>query len=767
MKSKPVASLLLLLLCVALPPTVSCAADAPAGALSPTLDNAEIARRAEALLSQMTIEEKIGQLTQIGPSPQAPGITSEELVRKGAAGSMLWTLDSALIRRLQEIAVKESRLGIPMLFGFDVIHGYKNVFPVPIAMASSWDPGLVERAQAIAAAEAAASGINWTFAPMLDISRDARWGRMVEGAGEDPYLAEAIARAQVRGFQGPQLGTQGRVLATAKHFVGYGASEGGRDYDSVYIPDVLLHNLHLRPFRAAIDSGVGSVMSAYMCVNDVPAGGSPWLLRDLLRRELGFGGFVVSDAWTTQALVGHGLARDEADATTKALNAGVNIDMGSETFLRNGAELVRSGRLPVQVVDSLVREVLQIKLRMGLFERPYADPADKDRVLGDPANRAATRIAAQRSMILLRNEGALLPLKKSIKSLAVIGPLAESAEEIKGPWTAEGNQAVSIVDGLRAKLPNTKITVVTGGDMQRPYAIAWDARAGKKAPSLMPESQMREEEAQAVRAAKKADAVVLVLGERTNMCGEDASSSMLALAGNQQRLLEAVVASGKPVVLVLLNGRPLNITWAASHVPAILEAWYPGTEGGNAIADVLFGDTNPGGKLPVTWPRSAGQCPIYYNHNLTQSRDDDPKFTSRYSADSDSSPLYPFGHGLSYTQFSFSNLAVKEVVRTDSKALQVSVDVSNTGKVSGDEIVQVYVHQRAGSAARPARELKGFQRETLAPGETRTVNISIPYSDLRYWDPQSRTWILEPGAFDLWVGGDSKATLHSEFTIKE
>ncbi|MBI2510682.1 MAG: beta-glucosidase BglX [Opitutae bacterium] len=766
-------SFALLFLCLATAPISVVKADSPAPSpagtqssdAAPATADAEITRRADALLARMTLEEKIGQLTQIGPSPRSPEVKSEDLVRQGGAGSMLWTLDTGLMRRLQEIAVKESRLGIPMLFGFDVIHGYKNVFPVPIAMASSWDPALVERSQAIAAKEAAASGINWTFGPMLDIARDARWGRMVEGAGEDPYLGEVMARAQVRGFQGPQLGTPGRVLASAKHFVGYGASEGGRDYDSCYVPGILLHNLYLRPFRAAIDAGVGNVMSAYMCLNDVPAGGNAWLLRDVLRGELGFRGFVVSDSYTTPALVAHGLARDEADAAAKALNAGVNVDMGSETYLRNAANLVRSGRVPVAVLDSLVHEVLETKLRLGLFERPYIDPMDKDRVLGDPAHRAATRVAAQRSMVLLRNEGGILPLKKSLKSLAVIGPLADSAEDVKGPWTAEWSQGVSVLEGLRAKLPHTKITAVTGGDTQRKYPLAWDARAGKPAPTLMTETQMRAEEAQAVKAARKADAVVLVLGERASMSGEDASSSELALGGNQQRLLEAVVATGKPVVLVLMNGRPLNITWAASHVSAILEAWYPGVEGGNAIADILLGDVNPGGKLPVTWPRSAGQCPIYYNHNLTQSRDDDPTFTSRYATDSDSSPLYPFGHGLSYTRFTFSNLTVAPVPDQASGSLEISVDVSSVGPVAGDEVIQIYTHQRAGSVVRPARELKAFRRETFAAGETRTLRFAIPLAELRYWNPQTRTWILEPGTFDLWVGGDSKATLHAEFTV--
>ncbi len=725
---------------------------------------AEINQRTESLLSRMTLSEKIGQLTQIG-ADSSFGRNPEDLIRQGQAGSVLWTIDSSLIRRLQTTAVTESRLRIPLLFGFDVIHGFKTAFPVPIAMAASWDPALVERVQTIAAHEAAASGINWTFGPMVDIARDARWGRMVEGAGEDPYLGAAMARAQVLGFQGPQLGTPHHILGSVKHFAGYGAADGGRDYDSSYLPDTLIQNVYLPPFKAAIDAGVGTVMSAYMALNDVPASGNRWLLQDVLRRELGFHGFVISDSYAINSLIVHGLARDEADAADRGLVAGVDMDMGSETYLRNVERLVRSGRLPIKQVDQSVRNVLAIKFQLGLFECPFGDFAAKDSTQNDPAHRAAARTAAQRSLVLLRNEMGLLPLSKSIRSVAVIGPLGDSAEDIKGPWTADWTNGVSVLDGIRRKIPGAKVTFVAGGDMQRSYALAWDARQGKPPPSIMPKLEMNRQVAAAVAAAKAAEAVVLVLGERRDMCGEDASSSSLGLDGNQQDLLEAVAAQGKPVVLVLLNGRPLDIAWAAAHVPAILEAWFPGCEGGNGIADALFGDSDPGGKLPVTWPRSAGQCPVYYNHNLTQEHEDDPQFTSRY-ANADSRPLYPFGFGLSYTDFAFSRLTLDRDVIKANDVLTVAVDVANTGQVAGDEVVQLYLHQRAGRNVRPVRELKGFERLTLAAGETRTVRFTLERSELRYWDASSRGWLVEPGPFDIWVGGDSRATLHGEFRFE-
>jgi beta-glucosidase len=739
----------------------SIAQQSPAAALG----DGEVNQRVESLLQQMTLQEKIGQLTQIGPDPVAPeNLQPEDLIRKGQAGSVLWTIDSARIERMQEIAVKESRLKIPLLFGYDVIHGYKNLFPVPIGMASSWDPALVESAQAMAAHEASVAGINWTFGPMVDIARDPRWGRIVEGAGEDPYLGAAMARAQVLGFQGPRLGTPHRVLGSVKHFAGYGAAEGGRDYDACYIPEELFRNVYLRPFAAAIEAGVGTAMSAYMDLNDVPASGNRWLLQDVLRRDLGFRGFVVSDAWAVHSLVAHGYARDFADAAYRGLVAGVDMDMGSETYLQNVAKLVESGKLPAARVDQMVREVLAIKIRMGLFENPYGDPASKDKVLNDPQHRAATRVAAQRCMALLRNENGALPLKKTLGSIALIGPIADSTEEIKGSWTVEEGPAVSVLEGLHNKLPNARIEFVRGGDMQRLFPLPWDAMLGKKATPPMPEAEMKKEVEKAVEAAKRADTVVLVLGERAFMTGEAASRASLALPGNQQQLLEAVVATGKPVVLVLLNGRPLDIAWAAEHVPAILEAWYPGTEGGNAIADVLFGDVNPGAKLPVSWPRTTGQVPIYYNHNLTQSPEDDPTFTSLY-ADFATAPLYPFGYGLSYTTFGFSRLQLDRKQIGASGTVQVSVDVENQGPVAGDEVVQLYIHQRAGSASRPVRELKGFERVALAPGEKKTVHFSLGKDELKFWSPQARAWVVEPEEFDVWVGGDSKAPLHAEFKV--
>jgi beta-glucosidase len=721
--------------------------------------------RVESLLRQMTLDEKIGQITQIGPSPIGPnGPRPEDLIRQGRAGSVLWTIDSAQIRKMQEIAVQESHLKIPLLFGFDVIHGYKNVFPVPLAMASSWDPGMVEGAQAMAAHEASVSGINWTFGPMVDIARDARWGRIVEGAGEDPYLGAAMARAQVLGFQGSRLGTPNRVVGSVKHFAGYGAAEGGRDYDGCYIPEALFRNVYLRPFQAAIDAGVGTVMSAYMDLNDVPASGNKWLLQDILRRDLGFRGFVISDAWAVASLAVHGYARGPEDAAYRGLTAGVNMDMGSETYLTHAAKLVESGKLPVSVLDQAVREILAVKIRLGLFEHPYGDLAEKDKVLNDPVHRTATRTAAQRSMVLLRNDNKALPLPKTLASLAVIGPIADSAEEIKGSWTVEAGPAVSVLEGLRNKLPGARIEFVRGGDMQRLFPMPWDAAEGKKPTPLMPEAEMGKEIEKAVAAAKRAETVVLVLGERAGMSGEAASRVSLSLPGNQQRLLEAVVATGKPVVLVLLNGRPLDIAWAAGHVPAILEAWYPGTEGGNAIADVLFGDVNPGGKLPVTWPRTTGQVPAYYNHNRTHAPEDDPGFTSRY-ADFVTAPLYPFGYGLSYTTFGFSNLQLDRKLMPVSGTLHVSVDVENQGAVAGDEVVQLYIHQRAGSASRPVRELKGFERVALAGGEKKTIRFSLGPEELKFWSPQAKAWVVEPEEFDVWVGGDSRASLHSEFRV--
>jgi beta-glucosidase len=734
--------------------------------------------RVNGLLSRMSLAEKIGQLTQVGALPLSAEqrkelgdllpddpVSVEDHVRRGEAGSILWTTDPVFIAKLQHLAMDESRMKIPLLFGYDVIHGFRTIFPVPLAIAASWDPEVAENAQAVAAQEASAVGINWTFGPMVDIARDARWGRIVEGAGEDPYLGAAMARAQVLGFQGQKLGTPGRVVGSVKHFAGYSAAEGGRDYEEAFIPEEHLRNVYLPPFKAAIDAGVGTVMSAYLDLNDVPASGNRFLLRDVLRRDFGFKGFVVSDAFAVRDLQTHGFARDPQDAAYRGLTAGVNMDMGSLTYLNNLEPLVKSGKLSVTQIDDAVRPILETKIRMGLFEHPYPDASAAESVLTNPEHRKLARVTAQRTIVLLRNEHSLLPLKKTLSSVAVIGPMADSEKDIQGSWAIDNAlKAVSVAEGIRAKLPNARVESLKGAYLQRKYASLVDKIFGVKPDGPLSDDQLKIELDKAVDMARHADTVVLVLGELSNMSGETASRASLDLGGNQQQLLEAVVATGKPVVLVLLSGRPVNISWAAEHVPAILEAWYPGTEGGNAIADVLFGDANPEGKLPVSWPRTTGQVPIYYAHNLTHLPESSTNFTSRY-LDFATSPLYPFGYGLSYTQFAFSNLQLSQTTLAPRALLQVSVDVENTGHSSGKEVVQLYIHQRAGSASRPVRELKGFQKILLAPGEKKTAHFTLGKDELSFWSPESKAWVEESEAFDVWAGGDSNATLHASFQV--
>ena len=738
----------------------------------------QVSAPVDALLSRMNLQEKIGQLNQVGALDLTPEqridlgdllpedpVSIEEHVRRGEAGSILWTTNPVFISKLQHVAMEETRMKIPLLFGFDVIHGFRTIFRVPLAMAASWDTDLAENAQAVAAQEASAVGINWTFAPMVDIARDARWGRIVEGAGEDPFLGAAMARAQVHGFQGQQLGTPGRVVGSVKHFAGYGVAEGGRDYDGAYIPEEHLRNIYLPPFKAAIDAGVGTVMSAYLDLNDVPASGNRFLLRDVLRRDFSFKGFVVSDAMAVRDLQTHGFARDPQDAAWRGLTAGVNMDMGSLTYLRNLESLVQSGKVSMTQIDDAVRPILEVKIRMGLFEHPYADSAAAESILTDPEHRKLARVAAQRCMVLLRNENSLLPLKKTLPSVAVIGPLADSEKEIQGSWGVEkAAKAVSVLEGIRAKLPNARVEFVRGADLQRKYPSLVDKVFGVKPTVPLPADQLKSELDKAVEAARRADTVVLVLGELANMSGEAASRASLDLPGNQQQLLEAVVATGKPVVVVLLSGRPLNISWAAEHVPAILEAWYPGTEGGNAIADILFGNADPQGRLPISWPRTTGQVPIYYAHNLTHQPESDKNFTSRYS-DVSTSPLYPFGYGLGYTQFAFSNLQLSQATLAPGRSLQVSVDVQNMGRNSGSEVVQLYIHQRAGSASRPVRELKGFQRTLLAPGEKKTAHFTLGKDELSFWSPEAKAWVEESEEFDVWAGGDATASLHAGFRV--
>ncbi len=737
-----------------------------------SIGSVDAARRAASLLEQMTLEEKIGQLNLASGVAMGGMVkpVSDEDIAHGRVGAILWLADTKEIDRLQRLAVEKSRLHIPLLFGLDVIHGYQTVFPAPLGMASSWDPAVEERAQAFAAKEALAAGIRWTFTPMVDIARDARWGRIQEGAGEDPYLGAAMARAQVRGFQGATLGPSS-VVVCAKHFAGYGAAEGGRDYDGSYIPEELMRNVYLVPFHAAVEAGAGSLMTAYMDLNDVPASGNPWLLTDVLRKDWGFRGFLTSDAFAVASLQVHGFAADPADAAYKAITAGAGMDMASQTFRDNLPRLVTSGRVSQAQIDAAVLPILEVKYQIGLFDHPYADTAAA--AAGVTAEgRSLARTLAARSMVLLKNDGHTLPLSKTTRSVAVLGVLADSPGDITGGPSpgaiftrSPDAPAVTVLAALKSRLgPEARVTYVPGPPLSKVFPGMFDAFMGQKPLPPPTPAEVAEWLRKAKAAADSADVVVAVVGELAFMSSEGASRGTLALPGAQEQMVEAAAASGKPLVVVLVNGRPLEINWIAEHAPAILEAWLPGVEGGNAVADVLFGDVNPGGKLPVSWPQGAGQEPLYYNHNLTHAPESAPEFTSRYW-DVASKPLFVFGHGLSYSTFRFANLRLSSSRAQAGERVEVAVDVTNTGSVAGDEVAQIYVHQRSGSASRPVRQLEGFRRVTLKPGETTTLRFPLGKDELQFWSPQAKRWLVEPGVFDVWVGGSSAAELHTELTV--
>lgn len=727
------------------------------------------------LLAELSTDEKIGQMSQLfyfGRDVNLPGSASggpspEELIAKGAVGSLLFITDPAVINRMQRIAVEKSPHHIPLIFGFDVIHGFRTMFPVPIAMAASWDPALITRAQTIAAAEARAAGVSWAFAPMLDIARDPRWGRIVEGAGEDPYLGAAVAAAQVRGFQGDHIGAPDHVLACAKHFAGYGAAIGGRDYEESYISDSQMWNTYLPPFRAAVDAGVGSVMSAYMDLNDVPATGNRWLLHDVLRQEWGFKGLVVSDANAVRNLQTHGYTNSVEESAIRAMAAGVNMEMaiGQTDFNQGLPAALRQGRISVTQLDEAVRPILEMKFRLGLFDRPYVNEARVSEIQSAPEHRIESRVAAAKTMVLLRNEGNLLPLKKSsYHKIAVIGPLADSQFDTLGPWSLhpDVSETVTILAGLRNHLGSSaSISHVQALQLRRMIPSMFDAIFPPPKQEDWTPAQARQEFDKALNLAADSDLAILVFGEAQNMSGESASRGSLDLPGNQQQLLEAVVAKGKPVALVLLNGRPVNISWASEHVGAILEAWYPGTQGGNAVADVLLGDISPSGKLPFTWPRNVGQVPIYYAHNTTQ----DPENGAKRYWDESSAPLYPFGYGLSYTKFNCSNIRVSKNTFGPDERVEVLTDIANTGSVPAETVAQLYIHQRAGTSSRPVRELKGFRKLMLKPRETQTVRFTLGKSELTYWSAASRSLVLDPGIFDIWVGNDSTASIHIQIEL--
>jgi beta-glucosidase len=727
------------------------------------LSDEAVRARADALIAQMTPEEKAAQLVTYF-AIAVPG--QEKLPDQRAAagaGSFLFVTDPKETNRLQHIAMEQTRLKIPILFGFDVIHGLSTIFPVPIGQAASWDPAMIEKDQAIAASEARAVGIHWAFAPMVDIARDPRWGRIVEGAGEDPYLGSAIAAAQVRGFQGPRIGAPGHIIAGPKHFAGYGAALGGRDYDESNISDNELWNVYLPPFKAAVDAGAGNIMSAYMGLNGIPATGNHWLLTDVLRNTWGFKGWVVSDAEAVNNLKTHGFAGSAQEAGVKALTAGLDMEMSfAKPAFGNLPAALAAGRISEDRLDEAVRRVLEAKLRMGLFDNPYVDEARAAKILRSPANLTAARIAAERSAVLLRNEGGLLPLDRAgVKSIAVIGGLADSPVDSNGPWVFSPNKPAtqSILAGIRSKL-GAGVTVRYAPGVKIPKRVnpsLVDAmNAGLKRPEPADDASGI---AEAVRAAQQSDVAIVVVGEPQNMIGEMASRSTLDLPGRQQDLLDAVVATGKPVVVLLLNGRPLNLK--ETRAAAILDLWYPGSRGGDAAANLLFGDAVPGGKLPFTWPRNVGQVPLIYAHLTSH---DPANAEKRYSNESNA-PRYPFGYGLSYSTFAYSNLKVDPPRIAPGGNVTVTVDLRNTGARTADEVAQLYIHQRTGTAARPVRELKGFQRVTLKPGETRRISFHIGPNELRYWNAARHDWVIDSSTFDVAVGGDSTAKFGSTFDV--
>jgi len=726
------------------------------------MNNTEAQVRADALIARMTLEEKAGQLIHPFYVPGPLGDAIDQGIAQGLVGGVGYLMDAASFNRLQRIAINQSRLAIPLLNCIDVLHGYRTIFPVPIGMAAMWDPKSYEEAQAIAAREARASGVTVTYSPMLDISRDPRWGRMVEGAGEDPYLASLVASAQVRGLQGARVGE--RLIACMKHFAGYGAPLGGRDYGEVDLSESDLWNIYFPPFEAAVRTGVGGVMNAYMALNGVPAAGNAWLLNEVLRKTWGFDGLVISDANTVTNLTTQGLARDAEDAAARALNAGLDAELAfGPSAMSQLPKAVAAGTVDVEVLDAAVRRVLLAKLRLGLFETPYTDESAALRIANDPVHRVLARCVGERAAVLLRNEGGLLPLKEH-QRFAVLGPLADSRRDILGNWVfvADHAETISVLDGLRLRLgPDAHIAFQPGvllPPRKHPSPFA-------KLDPPPPDHGAFDETAEmskALAAAHAADVVILVLGEGQNMSGESASYSTLELPGTQKQLLEAVVNTGKPVVLLLMSARPLDLRWASENVSAIMQIWHPGTRGGEAVANLLFGDAVPGGKLPYTWPRHVGQIPMVYSQRKSHA----PGTESQRYWNEESTPLFAFGYGLSYSSFEFSNIRLDRSMVMIGETAWVSADLTNKGQMAADEVAQLYIHQRYGSTSRPARELKGFERVTLPAGKTRTLRFKLGPAELRYWSTPVRDWVQEPAVFDLWIGGDSAAGLHTSLEVR-
>lgn len=725
-----------------------------------------IDRKVDSVLKLMTLEEKVGQMNQYngfwdvtGPVPKdGQAAKKYENLKKGLVGSMLNVRGVKDVRALQKIAVEETRLGIPLIFGFDVVHGYKTISPIPLAEAASWDLEAMKKSAEIAAAESAVAGLNWTFAPMVDISRDARWGRVMEGAGEDPYLGSQIAIARVKGFQGDKF-NEFHLAACTKHFAGYGFAESGRDYNTVDISDNTLHNIILPPFKATVDAGVLTFMNSFNELEGIPATGNSYLQRELLKKDWKFDGFVVSDWGSLGEMIPHGYAKDLKDAAMKAANAGSDMDMESYGYVSHLADLVKEGKVSEDKIDDAVRRILKVKFELGLFDNPYkyCDENREKEYTGKKEFHEGVLDMAKKSIVLLKNENSLLPLKKQGQKIAVIGALANDKTSPLGSWRigADDNTAVSFLEGM-ANYKGNQITYEKGADVA----------LGE--PRFMLETKINTTDKsgfeKAIAAAKQADVVIMVLGEHGLQSGEGRSRSDITLPGVQQELLEAVYKANPNIVLVLQNGRPLAISWAAKNIPAIVEAWHLGTQSGHAIAQVLYGDYNPSGKLPMTFPRNVGQLPIYYNYkNTGRPSTDNPEsvFWSHYT-DIENTPLYPFGYGLSYSKFEYSNLKLDTKTLHKNGKIKVSVDVKNNSTVDGKEVVQLYIRDLIASATRPVRELKGFELTEIKAGQTKTVTFTINEKTIEFYSAR-KIWEAEPGDFQLFVGGSSMATLQADF----
>ncbi len=732
--------------------------------------NKTIDQRVDSVLALMTIKEKIGQMVQYsgrniktGPDSNTNEKEKIEKIKNGMVGSMLSVVSVKNTSEFQHLVMDNSRLKIPLLFGYDVIHGYKTIFPIPLGESASWDLELIKKSASIAAKETAASGVHWTFAPMIDVSRDARWGRIMEGAGEDPYLVSQIGVARVQGFQGNDLSLDNTIAACAKHFAGYGLAEGGRDYNSVNIGEYELNNDVLPPFKAVANAGVATFMNAFNTLDGIPATGHKGIQRDLLKDKWNWGGFIVSDWGSIGELVPHGFAKDKYQASEIAIKAGSDMDMESYAYEDNLEPLVNDGKINIALIDDAVKRILKLKFQLGLFDDPYkyCDEKREEKDVYSIENQNFAREVAKKSIVLLKNENQLLPLKKDIKSIAIIGPLANDKNAPIGNWRAQGvaNSAVSLLEGIKSTAsPNTKIVYEKGCDLipnnYKENKITTSKQATTDDANLQ----------RAINAAKNAEVVLLAIGENAFQTGEAKSQAEIGFTKAQLELLKAIYKVNNNIIIILMNGRPMDITWASQNVPTILECWHLGSQAGNAIADVVFGDYNPSGKLPVSFPYNSNQEPFYYNHqNTGRPNNSHSRFYSGYT-DKPNEALYPFGYGLSYTIFEYKNLRLDKTDIKKDDSIKLSIDVSNTGNMDGEEVVQLYIHDLVGSLTRPVKELKGFEKIMLKAGETKTINFNIDDKLLQFYTVNKK-WEVEPGDFEVYVGGNSSTTLKTAFTI--